>query len=52
MCPMQGGVGIAIKDWGLIFFRKFRKACGGLSRYVIRGISIFGRWITIYGLII
>jgi hypothetical protein len=45
----QGGVGIAKKDRGSFFLEMARSS--GLGKYVIRGISIFGRCTTIYGLI-
>jgi hypothetical protein len=44
----QGGVRIAELEW-LLFHRNGLLGYG-LSVYVIRGISIFGRCITVYGL--
>ena len=41
----QGGVGIAKADWGSFFAETGRRI--GLSKYVIRGTSIFGKCITI-----
>jgi hypothetical protein len=41
----QGGVGVAEKDRGSFFLETPRR--GGLSKYVIRGISIFGTCITL-----
>jgi hypothetical protein len=44
----QGGARIAEGDrW--LFFTEMAQS-GGLSRYVIRGITILGRNITIYGI--
>jgi hypothetical protein len=42
----QGGLGIAKEEWVILNGSVWR-----ISKYVIRGISIFGRCATIHGLI-
>ena len=44
----QGGVGIAKKDQGLFFLETARSS--GLTRYVIRGTTIYGSTSPKYGL--
>ena len=44
----QGGLGVAEKDRGSFFLETARG--GGLSKYVIRGTTIFGNRTTMYGL--
>jgi hypothetical protein len=44
----QGGVGIAKKDQGLFFLETARSS--GLTRYVIRGTTIYGSMSPKYGL--